>query len=138
MSADERHHEVLQQTQRHHTPGAALIRLDHAEGWVREGDALARSGRAARTLIKNGPLRVTLIVLGPGGGIAEHRAEGPITVQPLAGAVRFHLGATVFELAPGDLFTLDSGVPHAVDSLAGGTFLLTVAAPSGEPPRPER
>jgi quercetin dioxygenase-like cupin family protein len=93
------------------------------------GDAgtLERSGRSARTLIKDGPLRVTLVVLGAGGRIAEHHAEGPITVQPLRGQIRFHAGERTTEVGPGELLAVGAGVRHAVESAAGAVFLLTVA-----------
>lgn len=91
----------------------------------------ADSGRrtSARTLIKDGPLRVTLIVLGPGGEIAEHQAEGPITVQPIRGSLRFTVQGTPHDLEPGDLLSAGAGVRHAVSSSDGAAFLLTVALP---------
>lgn len=85
------------------------------------------SGRHARTLLKSGPLRVTLIVLAPGGTTAEHQAEGPITVQPLRGRIRFSAGTEVHELGPGELLSAGPGVRHAVASDEGAVFLLTIA-----------
>lgn len=92
---------------------------------------LARAGRSARTLVKNGPLRVTLVALAEGGSLASHRAEGPITVQVLSGGVRFRVGEKEWELREGDLLSLDGGVEHSVESPAGGEFLLTVVNPAG-------
>ncbi|HSJ15284.1 MAG TPA: cupin domain-containing protein [Longimicrobiales bacterium] len=92
-------------------------------------DALGRNGRNARTLIKSGPLRVTLVALAPGGEIAEHHADGPITVQPLHGRIRFRVAGVVHELAPGQLLSLAPGVRHAVAAEDAATFLLTVSAP---------
>lgn len=86
-----------------------------------------RGGPSARTLLKDGPLRVTLIVLAPNGAIAEHKAEGPITVQPLQGTIRFTVSGSEHDLRPGQLLSLGAGVRHAVSSDAGGAFLLTVA-----------
>lgn len=91
-------------------------------------DLLARSGRSARTLVKDGTLRVTLVSLAPGGGLAPHHADGPITVHVLAGAIRFRAGEGEWELGEGDLLSLGGRVEHAVESASGGTFLLTVAA----------
>ena len=88
-----------------------------------------RGGPRARTLLKDGPLRVTMIVLGPHGEIAEHKAEGPITVQPLEGTIRFTVSGGEHDLRPGQLLSVGAGVRHAVSSEAGGTFLLTVAHP---------
>ena len=87
---------------------------------------LERSGRNARTLVKNGPLRVTLVMLQGGGEIAPHRAAGPITVQVLDGDLQFNAAGQDHRLAAGDLLVLDAGVEHHVASEKGGAFLLTV------------
>jgi quercetin dioxygenase-like cupin family protein len=84
------------------------------------------AGRAARTLLKDGPLRVTVIVLTPGGAIAEHQADGPITVQPLNGRVRFSAAGGVHDIGPGELLCAAPGIRHAVSSADGAVFLLTV------------
>ena len=108
---------------------AIHVRLgaERASDLIDEG-LLARAGRTARTLVKEGPLRVTLVALGPGGALAEHRADGPISAHVLSGRVRFRAGEDEWLLEEGDLLSLPAGVPHAVDSEAGGVFLLTVAS----------
>jgi quercetin dioxygenase-like cupin family protein len=90
---------------------------------------LERSGRSARALVKNGALRVTLVVMEPGGRIARHHAAGPITVHVLEGDIRFHAAGREHRLAAGDLLVLDAGVEHDVESDAGGSFLLTLVQP---------
>jgi quercetin dioxygenase-like cupin family protein len=86
-------------------------------------------GRSGRTLVKDGPLRVNMVSLGPGEALAEHHAPGPIAVQVLEGAIRFTAGGTHHDLRAGDLLALGAGTPHAVTSEAGGVFLLTLALP---------
>ena len=108
-----------------------VFRLDQERVRTADPDTLEKHGRSARTLLKDGPLRVTLVVLGPGGQLAEHSADGPITVQPLEGVIRFTAGGDTMEVRPGDLLTAGPGVPHSVTSEAGAAFLLTVALPSG-------
>ena len=98
----------------------------HRSELIDEG-LLRKSGRGARTLLKEGPLRVTLVALAPGGALAEHRADGPITVHVLSGSVRFRAGDEEWTLEEGDLLSLAAGVPHEVGSAGGGVFLLTVA-----------
>jgi quercetin dioxygenase-like cupin family protein len=93
-------------------------------------DILARSGRNARTLLKDGALRVTLVVLAARGELAEHHAEGPITVQPIDGRIRFTVQDTVHEIGPGEVLSAGAGVRHTVSSEEGAAFLLTVALPS--------
>jgi len=82
--------------------------------------------RAAKTLIKEGPLTVTLIGVNAGGSLHPHKAGGPITVQVLEGEVEFTVGNESRTLPAGTLFALDGGITHAVHSTDGGVFLLTV------------
>ena len=87
----------------------------------------AETRRHARTLIKGPLLRATVVTLGPGAELAEHQADGAITVQPLSGRLRFSAKGTTYDLHPGQLLSAAPGVRHAVASLEGATFLLTVA-----------
>ena len=82
--------------------------------------------RSAKTLIKEGPVTVTLIGVNPGGSLHAHKAAGPITVQVLEGEVEFAVGETSRALGAGTLLALDRGITHAVHSAHGGIFLLTV------------
>ncbi|HUX34617.1 MAG TPA: hypothetical protein VMV51_12180, partial [Gemmatimonadaceae bacterium] len=84
--------------------------------------------RIARTLVKEGPLRLTLIGLSPGGAMHAHHAEAPITIQVLEGAIVLDVGGELRSMATGALAALDHGVHHAVSSAGGGLFLLTLAA----------
>lgn len=94
-------------------------------------EGVPRGSRKARTLIKDGPLRVTLVVLGPGAEIPAHHADGPITIQGMAGSVTVHAGQTAHELSTGDLLAVGAGIQHAVSSRKGGAFLLTLAIVDG-------
>lgn len=89
-----------------------------------------RGGRNARTLLKDGLLRVMLVVVGPGGTVAEHAADGPATLQPLEGRISVTALAGEHELGPGELLSLGPGVTHSVASGAGAAFLLTIALPA--------
>lgn len=113
---------------RHQVSGSALV-FDLAAERRTVHEQLATTTRTARTLVKNGPLRATLMGLAAGGEIASHKADGPITVHVLEGAVEFEAEGRTHELAAGSLFALDAGIVHTVRSRDGGIFLLTVAAP---------
>lgn len=95
------------------------------------------SSRSARSVVKNGTLRATLVSIAPGGEIPEHQADGPIMVQPLQGRIQFTALSGVHDIGPGQLLSLGAGVRHAVASASGATFLLTVAwvEASADPPR---
>lgn len=111
---------------------ALTFDLNEERAAVAEPSILERNGHNARTLLKDGPMRVVLIVMAPGGEIPEHRAEGPVTVQPLQGGVRFSAGGHDHDLEPGRLLCLGPGVRHRVFSADGAAFLLTVAHPGVE------
>lgn len=106
-----------------------VLRFDLAaeRGRVNDPTHLERHGRSARTLLKEGPLRVTLVMVRAGGQIAAHHAAGPITVHVLDGDIRFRVAGKEHRLTPGNLLAVDAGLEHDVTSEGGGTFLLTVA-----------
>ena len=88
---------------------------------------LVKSSRAARTLVKNGSLRSTLIGLAGGGELATHSADGPITVIVLEGALDFGVEDKTWSLRRGSLLAVDAGVEHSARSTGGAIFLLTVS-----------
>jgi quercetin dioxygenase-like cupin family protein len=108
-----------------------VLRFRLSDERKKAGDpaALEQHGRSSRTLVKQGTLRVTLVVVKPGGAIARHHADGPITVQVLDGDILFRAGETEHALVVGDLLVVGGGVEHAVRSDGGGAFLLTVVQP---------
>jgi quercetin dioxygenase-like cupin family protein len=87
---------------------------------------LARHGRSARTLVKEGPLRLTIIAIAAGGELPAHRAEGPVTIHLLEGEVVFDAVDNAYPLVAGDVLVLAAGVEHSAHSTTGGLFLLTV------------
>ena len=93
--------------------------------------ALASGGRQARTLLKDGGLRVTLIVLGANGAIPEHHADGPITVHVVDGRISFNIADETHELGPNEILSARAGLRHSVRSEPGGAFVLTVCLPDG-------
>lgn len=91
-------------------------------------DQLGSGTRIARTLVKEGPLRATVIGLAPGGVVAPHSADGPITVQVIEGEIEFEADGRSWLLPSGSLLALAPGLVHTARSAAGGIFLLTVVA----------
>lgn len=94
-------------------------------------EQLKPGSRLARTLVKNGALRTTLIGLAPGGTLAPHSADGPITVQVLEGEIDFEVDGQRQTLAAGAMIALGANVVHGARSTKGGMLLLTLAASSG-------
>ena len=106
--------------------GDVLVRHLKRDEQTIDQDLLARHGRSARTLVKDGPLRLTLIAIAAGAGMPSHNADGPVTIHLLEGDVVFEADGREYPLAPGEVLVLASGVQHAARSNAGCVFLLTV------------
>lgn len=106
--------------------------LDQERAVADDPELLSRNGRNARALAKEEGLRVTVVSVAGGGVIAEHQADGPISVQVLSGSIRFRAAGAEHVLRPGSLLTLAEGVRHSVTSEEGGSFLLTVCRPGPE------
>ncbi|HEY4131987.1 MAG TPA: hypothetical protein VGM50_15355 [Gemmatimonadaceae bacterium] len=115
----------------HRTLRGSLLAFDLAEEMrIVRAELDAEHSRIARTLVKEGPLRLTLIGIRAGGGMHEHVAEGPITIHALEGSIVVRAGSDVRTLTAGNLMALDGGVRHDVSSNDGGLFLLTLVAPN--------
>jgi len=91
---------------------------------------LAKHGRSARTLSKEGPLRLTLIALAANGFLPAHSTDGPVTIHVLDGSVTLDVLEQEYQLASGDVLILAAGVPHSAKSAEGVRFLLTVVQPT--------
>jgi quercetin dioxygenase-like cupin family protein len=114
--------------------GDVLVQHLGADAMTIDQRLLAESGRSGRTLVKEGPLRLTIMGLSPGGALPPHSTENPISIHVLQGEVTFFALDDEYSLAAGDVLMLGAGVEHAARSRPGATFLLTVAyALSGEP-----
>ena len=115
----------------HRTLSSSVLRFDLADEMrIVRSELHDGHSRIARTLVKEGPLRVILIGVRAGGGMHEHVAEGPITIHALEGTIAVHAGGETRTLAAGGLMALDGGVRHDVSSNDGGLFLLTLIAPN--------
>jgi len=106
--------------------GDVLVRHLKRDEQMIDQDLLARHGRSARPLMKDGPLRLTLIALAAGGGMPSHRAEGPVSIHLLEGDVVLDVEEREYALEPGEVLVLASGVQHGVRSSGGCVLLLTV------------
>ena len=58
--------------------------------------------RSARTLVKEGPLRLTIMALRPGGGLPAHSTDGPVSIHVLEGEVVFEALGQKYPLSAGD------------------------------------
>lgn len=92
---------------------------------------LAREGRTARTLVKEGPLRAVLLALRAGGRLAEHQAPGAVSLHGLRGRVTVTVtGADErVPLDEGGLLVLPPGLKHGVAADEDSAVLITIVGP---------
>ena len=89
--------------------GDALVRhLTQDERTIDQG-LVTRHGRSARTLVKEGPIRLTLIALAPGGDLPEHSADGPVSVHVVDGQFLFSAAGTTIRCARGTCWSWPRG-----------------------------
>jgi quercetin dioxygenase-like cupin family protein len=87
---------------------------------------LARHGRSARTLVKQGLLRLTIIAVAAGGTLPAHSTTGPVTMYVVEGEIVFSALRREYVVRAGDILVMAPGIEHSARSATGGVFLLTV------------
>lgn len=125
MTPDEKVPEYL----RAHRLRDKVLRVDVGpeEEVLRALAASSDAGRAAKTLVKEGPLRVTLVALSQGATLEEHQVRGPVTIHGLRGQLRLTTSQGDVDVKAGELIALDAGVAHSAMAVDDCAFLITVA-----------
>jgi quercetin dioxygenase-like cupin family protein len=111
-----------------HAPLMAFSIADEIER-LKQGAQWTTGSRNAITLAKTSQLRMVLVIVRKGATMHEHQVEGPLTLFVLAGAMRFTAGGEERIVRANGLLTLDKAVPHDVEALEEGAFLLTIMQP---------
>jgi len=94
---------------------------------LRAQAARSATGRAAKTLVKEGPIRVTLSALRRGVALEEHHVAGPVTIHVLHGTFRLSTDQGDTDVRAAELVALDAGTLQAAHALEDCALLLTVA-----------
>ena len=97
------------------------------EAGLREQAAKANTGRAAKTLVKQGQLRVTLVALRKGSVLSAHRVEGDVTIQVLRGQFEILTQDGAIRAAKGNIVALRAGVSHEAHAVRDSTILITTS-----------
>jgi quercetin dioxygenase-like cupin family protein len=97
------------------------------EAKLRKLAADAASGRAAKTLVKEGHLRVTLVVLRKGAVLGAHRVKGDVTLQVLRGRFEVNTAGESVRATRGDVVTIRADVSHDARALSDSTVLITAS-----------
>jgi quercetin dioxygenase-like cupin family protein len=100
--------------------------LDEALGELKSEEAWRTRPRNAVTLLNDEGMRVVLVGLHADASIESHRAEGPISIQVVAGALHVTAGGESLALGPGQVVTMQAGVEHDVHAAEESAFLLTI------------
>ncbi|MFW6174582.1 MAG: cupin domain-containing protein [Chloroflexota bacterium] len=94
---------------------------------LQQGLSSVSDDRIAKTLVKEGLIRVTLIALKAGAAMPEHDAPGPCTVHFMTGTAAFTSGGKSYQAGPGSILAFDTRVAHSVTAETDCSFLLTIA-----------
>lgn len=102
-----------------------VFRLGDQIADLRADENYQRSGRAGRTLVKSGTLRLTLTCLASGIEVGTHHAEMPMTLQPIEGRLRYRVGDELSEIGAGEVLFFGPGHAQDIFALDDTALLLT-------------
>jgi quercetin dioxygenase-like cupin family protein len=87
----------------------------------------SKTGIAGKTLVKEGPLRITLVALKKGTALPSHHVEGPISIQTLRGCLTLTTEKGDLDAPTGSLIALGPGVVHTAKAHEDCAILITFA-----------
>ena len=118
-------HEYLRS---HQISGEMMLVDVDSEGATLLEEAARESNRhAARTLVKEGPLRLVLLALKEGAALHEHEATGPLSIHVLKGSVKVAGAGREEAVGQGRALVFASSVAHSVHALSDALLLVTIA-----------
>jgi quercetin dioxygenase-like cupin family protein len=83
------------------------------------------------TLVKHTDFHVVLILMKANTQMSEHHVDARISMHLLQGRILIQLPDQKVEVAAGELFALDYGIPHDVEAIEESAFLITISWPGG-------
>ena len=83
-------------------------------------------GHRQETVFKHGNVTVALFVFDRFSHLAEHVAQGIVTMHVLKGAMKISAGTVEHELKAGQMLVLDAGVRHALKAEEESEVLVSV------------
>lgn len=106
--------------------GEVLVHHLSQDELIIDRELLAQRGRTARTIVKEGPLRLVLMAIAAGGDLPAHSTDEPVTIHITDGEIVFRAVGREYHLVKGDVLVFAAGVEHSATSADGCVFLLTV------------
>lgn len=113
--------------------GALHIRLAEEIAAVEDMELLDNNGRHARTILKEGAFRMTLIAIAKNGNIPPHHTDATVSVHVLRGSAQLRAGDQEYTVETGELLVIGPNVQHDVRAPEGALLLLTVIEDSASP-----
>lgn len=118
----------------HQLRGDALvldIAAEAAEAVAAAADTAV--GHTAKTLVKDGPLRIIIVGMRRGSTLRDHDAEGPVSIHVLQGQVQLAALGESRALNAGQAIAYAASVTHSVEALDDSALLLTIAFAKATP-----
>lgn len=106
--------------------GEVLVHHLRQDELIIDRELLAQRGRTSRTIVKEGPLRIVLMALSPGGDLPAHSTDQPVQIHVTDGDIVFRAAGSDYKLTKGDTLVFAAGVEHSAESEEGCVFMLTV------------
>jgi len=97
-------------------------------GELRQEEGYRRSGRAARTLVKDERFRVVLMAVANEVMIGTQQADSPMTLQVVQGGLSYRDPGGEHEMREGDLLFFGPGQAEDIRATADSGLLLTLSA----------
>lgn len=117
-------HEYLQS---HQISGSALLLdIERESKEILEAASAAGVKHTAKTLVKDGPLRLIILGFMAGSSLREHHAGGAVSILVLSGNVEIETPEGAQAVRHGSALVLASDVAHSVTAKTDAVLLLTI------------
>jgi len=107
-------------------PPVQLIDLTEAAERLRAEPHASVAGHRQLALVRRGPFSLILFAFEADGFLKEHKAEGDVIIQVLAGRLEVTVAGDVVSIGRGELVSLAPGQSHAVLALEASDMLLSI------------
>jgi quercetin dioxygenase-like cupin family protein len=85
-----------------------------------------KDGHRQIVLFRQEPVSLVLFDLEPGGSLADHEAEGLVTIHVLSGRVEVRTPETRHEVTAGSVLVLRPGIKHDLVAAVAAEVLVTI------------
>ena len=91
------------------------------------GEAAGGTGRAAKTMVNDGSLRIILLAMTKGTALNDHAVDGYLSVQVFRGKVGIETAGESAVLAEGNVLALPPQLVHNATATQDAILLLTIS-----------